>query len=170
MRSNRHIRKAEEHELPRIMQLIECGRQKMRAMGNIEQWADGYPKEEVIMQDIENGNSYLVIENGVAIATFAFVEGPDITYREIYEGRWIDSVAPYHVIHRAASVPSVHGIMRTILDWCSCRTNNICVDTHRQNTIMRQALKSNGFLYCGIIYLLDGAERLAYQRVLCHNK
>lgn len=170
MRSDRHIRKAEEHELPRIMQLIECGRQKMRAMGNIEQWADGYPKEEVIMQDIENGNSYLVIENGVAIATFAFVEGPDITYREIYEGRWIDSVAPYHVIHRAASVPSVHGIMRTILDWCSCRTNNIRVDTHRQNTIMRQALKSNGFLYCGIIYLLDGAERLAYQRVLCPNK
>jgi hypothetical protein len=30
---------------------------------------------------------------------------------------------------------------------------------------MRHALEKYGFCYCGIIYLQDGAERLAYQLV-----
>ncbi|WP_233582362.1 N-acetyltransferase [Prevotella sp. OH937_COT-195] len=147
------------------MELIECGRQKMRAMGNVEQWTNGYPRQDVVMHDIENGDSYLVIEDGVAIATFAFVEGPDITYRKIFGGKWIDDTTPYHVIHRAASAPDVHGVMKEILDWCSQHTANIRIDTHRENTIMQSVLSKYGFRYCGIIYLLDGDERLAYQRV-----
>lgn len=137
----------------------------MRADGNAEQWSGGEPRQETIMRDIEGGNSYLVIENGIAIATFAFVEGPDITYSEIFEGSWTDAMTPYYVIHRAAGMPAVHGVMRTILEWCSRRTDNIRVDTHRQNHVMQHILTANGFRYCGIIYLLDGAERLAYQRI-----
>lgn len=156
---------ASEDDLPRIMELIECGRRKMRAMGNTGQWTGGEPRVEVVMGDIEDGNSYLVTEDGIAVATFAFVEGPDITYGEIYDGRWIDDTMPYHVIHRIASAPGTRGILKLILDWGSRITNNIRIDTHRQNTIMRSALVKHGFRCCGIIYLLNGDERLAYQRV-----
>ena len=31
---------------------------------------------------------------------------------------------------------------------------------------MRHILEKEGFKYCGIIYLEDGAERLAYQKIL----
>jgi RimJ/RimL family protein N-acetyltransferase len=167
------IRKATEKDLPRILELIDFGRQKMRAMGNTDQWTHGNPRREVLLQDIEKGNSYIVEDDGEAVATFAFVEGPDVTYQHIYEGQWLDEPtvdgrvqANYWVVHRMASAPEAHGIFKTVLDYCFSRTPNIRIDTHRQNTPMRRALEKYGFHYCGIIYLLDGAERLAYQRCL----
>lgn len=164
MDKKRTIRQATEEDLPRIMELIECGRQKMRAVGNMEQWADGSPRQETVMLDIEDGNSYIVEDNGVAVATFAFIEGPDSTYGQIYNGEWLDTQGEYFVIHRIASAPDTRGILNFVLDYCFRRTTNIRIDTHRQNVIMRHALTKYGFSYCGIIYLSDGAERLAYQR------
>ena len=163
-RVKRTIRLATRDDLPRIMELIECGRQKMRAVGNMEQWTDGNPRKETIVQDIEDENSYIVEDDGVPVATFAFMEGPDSTYEHIYQGEWIDPLSEYYVIHRIASAPNTHGILKFVLDYCFRHTTNIRIDTHRQNIIMRTVLPKYGFRYCGIIYLSDGAERLAYQR------
>ena len=44
-------------------------------------------------------------------------------------------------------------------------TDNIRIDTHKDNKIMQGLLERHGFSYCGIIYLLNGAPRLAYQRL-----
>lgn len=162
---HRTIKKSVVADIPVIMQLLECGRQKMRANGNLEQWTDGNPKQSLIEADINNGNSYILEEDGKAVATFAFIEGPDITYDNIYEGKWKENTLPYHVIHRMASLHGTHGVFKDILKYCFERCNNIRIDTHRQNSIMRNALSKYGFEYCGIIYLLDGAERLAYQQI-----
>lgn len=169
---HRTIKKSVVADIPVIMQLLECGRQKMRANGNLEQWTDGNPKQPLIEADINNGNSYILEEDGKAVATFAFIEGPDITYNNIYEGKWKENTLPYHVIHRMASLHGVHGVFKDILEYCFERCNNIRIDTHRQNSIMRNALSKYGFEYCGIIYLLGGAERLAYQqtRIESNNK
>ena len=72
----RVIRKAIDGDLLRILELIECGRQKMRASGNLDQWTDGNPRQELILQDIANGNSYIVEDDGEAVATFAFKTSP----------------------------------------------------------------------------------------------
>lgn len=162
----RTIRQATEADLTRMLELIAFGRAKMRAVGNLEQWTDGNPRRELLVQDIKDGNSYIVEDDGVVVATFAFIKGPDVTYNHIYDGRWLDEMGEYWVIHRLASAPDVHGVLRAVLDYCFARTTNIRVDTHRQNVIMRQALEHYGFSYCGIIFLLDGAERLAYQKCL----
>ena len=169
---HRTIKKSVVADIPVIMQLLECGRQKMRANGNLEQWTDGNPKQSLIEDDIMKGNSYILEEDGKAVATFAFIEGPDITYNNIYEGKWKENTLPYHVIHRMASLHGTHGVFKDILEYCFERCNNIRIDTHRQNSIMRNALSKYGFEYCGIIYLLDGAERLAYQqtRIESNNK
>lgn len=169
---HRTIKKSVVADIPVIMQMLECGRQKMRANGNMEQWTDGNPKQSLIEADINNGNSYILEEEGKAVATFAFIEGPDITYNNIYEGEWKENTLPYHVIHRMASLHGTHGVFKDILKYCFERCNNIRIDTHRQNSIMRNALSKYGFEYCGIIYLLDGAERLAYQqtRIESNNK
>ena len=169
---HRTIKKSVVADIPVIMQLLECGRQKMRANGNLEQWTDGNPKQSLIEADINNGNSYILEEEGKTVATFAFIEGPDITYNNIYEGEWKENTLPYHVIHRMASLHGTHGVFKDILEYCFERCNNIRIDTHRQNSIMRNALSKYGFEYCGIIYLLDGAERLAYQqtRIESNNK
>lgn len=149
-----------------IMDLLEMGRQKMRANGNMEQWTNGNPKQALVEEDIRKGNSYVMEGDGVVIATFAFIEGPDVTYQTIYEGEWMACEKPYHVVHRMASRHDVHGVFKDVLDFGFEKTDNIRIDTHRQNAIMRKALEKYGFTYCGIIYLLDGAERLAYQRIV----
>lgn len=159
----RIIRKATSDDLPRIQELIDAGRKKMRAEGNTEQWTDTTPILERIVQDMTNGNSYLLEEEGRVVATFAFVKGPDITYKKIYEGAWLND-KPYYVIHRIASEPGVHGILKDVLAWSESFTDTLRIDTHRKNISMCSALAKYGFRYCGIIYLLDGAERLAFQR------
>lgn len=161
----RKIRKSEMADIGCIMELLECGREKMRANGNMEQWTNGNPKRTLIEEDIRHGNSYVMEEEGRIVATFAFIEGPDVTYNTIYEGQWVEDTRPYHVIHRMASRHGVHGVFKDVLTYCSERSVNIRIDTHRQNSIMRNALAKYGFTYCGIIYLLDGAERLAYQQL-----
>ena len=100
----RNFRRARVADLPRILELIECGRQKMRAAGNNEQWTNGQPSQEVIEEDIRLGESYVMTENGKVVVTFAFKPGPDVTYAKIYEGKWLDDVKPYYVVHRLTSV------------------------------------------------------------------
>lgn len=165
----RAFRKATAEDLYRILQLIDYGRQKMRRSGNMHQWTDGQPSRETILQDVAIGNSYLLEEDGMPIATFAFVPGPDITYRKIYEGKWLNE-EPYHVVHRMASMPGRHHAFNDILDFCFTQTDNIRIDTHRDNTVMQHLILKYGFHYCGIIYLTDGTERLAYQKTTAPEK
>ena len=52
------------------------------------------------------------------------------------------------------------------LNWALTRVRQFKIITHRDNRIMQHLLDKNGFTYCGIIYLDDGTERLAYQNSL----
>ena len=49
------------------------------------------------------------------------------------------------------------------LDWCFERWPNVRVDTHRDNKVMQHILTKYGFQRCGIIYVKNGTERIAYQ-------
>lgn len=137
----------------------------MVSAGNPKQWGDDYPSEELLLSDIYNNVSYIIEADGEAIATFVLMHGIEPTYRKIYEGKWIDDSLPYATIHRIASREGVHGVLAFVIDWAQSQTNNIKIDTHRDNRPMQHLLQKNGFSYCGIIYLDDGDERLAYQLI-----
>ena len=100
------------------------------------------------------------------VGYFAYIASPEPTYAKIYDGAWLEERSPYHVIHRIGSYPEVHGVFRAIMDWCFSRDGNIRIDTHRDNRIMQHNILKYGFTYCGIIYLLSGDDRLAYQALL----
>ena len=159
------IHKSTINDLPSILKLIQDGRQKMISEGNIIQWTNGHPSNEQIISDIRKGVSHIIIDESThqPIATFALIEGPDPTYAQIYDGQWLDSL-PYYVIHRVASAPGVHGIMRMVLEYAFSFTDTIRIDTHQDNRTMRALLQKYGFTYCGIIILENGDPRLAYQR------
>lgn len=156
------IRKSEREDLPCIVRLIEQGRKKMQAQGNTHQWCNGHPRISQLEQDIEHGVSHMVMEGEVPVATFALIAGPDPTYAEIHNGQWLND-RPYHVIHRVASAPGVHGIMRTVLEYAFSLTDTVRIDTHEDNITMRSLLQKYGFTYCGIILLENGDPRMAYQ-------
>lgn len=161
--NNYTIKLAQACDLGRIMYLLDCGREIMRRNGNPNQWPVGKPSSEQIVADIAAGNSYLVMNGDVAVATFAFIEGPDVTYARIEGGSWTDDTQPYRVVHRLASTPEARGIFATVMNYCKQHTASLRVDTHEDNRIMQHNLIKHGFKYCGIIYLLDGNPRLAYQ-------
>ena len=164
------IREARPSDMSAIMQVMEAAKKIMRSSGNMHQWGEGYPSEAVILSDMEKNGGFVVEEDSKVIAYFAFLPSPEPTYDHIYGGRWLDDVQPYHVIHRIASYPNVHGIFKSIMDFCFSRDANIRIDTHKDNTIMQHNIEKHGFTYCGIIYLASGDERLAYQRINISNK
>ena len=99
------IRKTEIAELGILMELFEQGKRIMRKSGNMKQWTGGYPNEELVKKDIENGNSYVCLdEEQNIVGTFTFIQGNDPTYARIYEGAWSDDTRPYGVIHRLAKL------------------------------------------------------------------
>ena len=77
-----------------------------------------------------------------------------------------NGMAVLSFIHRIASYPDAHGIFSSIMEFCFSNDENIRIDTHRDNKIMQHNILKHGFTYCGIIYLLSGDERLAYQKVV----
>ena len=148
-----------------IMSVMAAAKQIMRQSGNMQQWGEGYPSEAVIRADMEKAGGYVIEDEGRVTGYFAFLPSPEPTYARIYEGEWLDDVRPYHVVHRIASYPEVHGVFSSIMDFCFRHDSNIRIDTHRANTIMQHNVTKHGFSYCGIIYLASGEERLAYQRL-----
>ena len=161
----RLIREARKGDIPSIMTVIDAAKGIMRSSGNAGQWTGGYPSEEVIRADIDRGVGYVVLDDGLTVGYFAFIPSPEPTYDVICGGAWLDDSAAYHVIHRIASLPDAHGVFRDLMDWCFERDGNIRIDTHRDNAIMQHCIDTYGFTYCGIIYLLSGDERLAYQLI-----
>lgn len=158
------IRLTTLYDLQRVMELYEIARNFMRINGNSCQWIDGYPTEKYISEEIADNHSY-VCENheGQIVATFCLIKGEDPTYEKIYDGQWTDN-EPYATVHRIASSGEEKGVGNACLDYCFSQYSNIRVDTHRDNKVMQNILKKYGFEYCGIIYVSNGTERLAYQK------
>lgn len=162
---HRTIRLATYDDIPAIMLVIDAAREMMHSSGNVNQWINGYPSEEVIHADIARDGGFMVTDDERIVAYFAFLPAPEPTYEKIYDGAWLND-EPYYVIHRLASWPDVHGIWDCVLEWAFERTRTLRVDTHRDNHIMQHNILKHGFTYCGIIYLLSGDERLAYQKTI----
>ena len=162
---NRIIREAKPTDITDIMQVMEAAKKIMWQSGNLHQWADGYPSEAVIISDMEKHSGFVLEEIGRIVGYFAFLLSPEPTYSKIYDGQWTDDTRPYHVVHRIASYPDVHGIFSDVMDFCFSHDANIRIDTHKDNRIMQHNIEKHGFTYCGIIYLANGDERLAYQKL-----
>lgn len=159
------IRIATYEDIPYIMAICDEAREIMRSDGNMEQWTGGYPQEEVIRNDIGRAAGYVLESNRGIEGYFAFIPGTEQTYLEIEGGEWLEDDSPYCTIHRLASTKSSHGIAEACFTWCWARSHNLRIDTHRDNHIMQHCIEKFGFSYCGIIHLLNGDPRLAYQKI-----
>ena len=167
------IRPATAADIPAVLPVFEAAKAIMRADGNHEQWgAPGFPGDALLLHDIARGGAFVISSEGSfvipseakesIVAYFALLPSPEPTYDYI-DGAWLTD-EPYGVIHRIASYPDVHGIFSAIIDFAAARYPHIRIDTHRDNRIMRHLIESAGFTYCGVIWLPDGTERLAYER------
>ncbi len=161
------IRKATIQDMPEIERVYETARSFMAQNGNPTQWGTTYPEKEIILEDIEKERLF-VLEEGSICGAFVFIEGPDPTYNKIFEGSWSSS-EPYFAIHRVASDGSAKGFLKTAVAFCRERASHLRIDTHSDNIVMQGALLKCGFEKCGIIYLLNGEERIAYEFIAANS-
>ncbi len=159
-----NIRHASISDLDMMLSILSHAREFMKANGNPDQWGDTWPSEEIIRQDIEKGNAYVVVEDNKIIATFALIFGVDPTYLEIRDGSWI-SDKPYMTIHRLASSMEYKGVFTFIIDDLKKYNTNIRIDTHKDNIPMIRQIEKNGFIYCGVISPIEGGKRVAYEKI-----
>ena len=145
------IRPSTKDDIPRLLEIFSIARQFMAATGNPNQWEEEYPDVELLREDIESGDSYVVQIEDRVVATFLLRGGTDPTYHVIYDGEWRND-APYDTIHRIASSGEVKGILHLVMRFALQHYDNIRIDTHRDNIVMQHAISKEGFLYCGIIF------------------
>lgn len=162
LRSGLSIRKSAPDDIPEMLEIFAAARRFMAETGNPDQWSEDYPGEELLKSDIASGDSHVILSEGRIVATFVLRPGNDPTYDIIHDGNWPDDL-PYATIHRIASRGERKGMLHAAMQYALERYSAIRIDTHRDNTVMRNAIAKEGFTYCGIIHCWNGTERLAYQ-------
>lgn len=165
------FRKAKIEDIPDMMKIIKQAQEYFKNQ-NIDQWQDGYPNEDSLKGDISNGESYVLLFEGEIVATAAISFRGEVTYNKIYDGEWLSN-GKYAVVHRVAVGDGYkgQGISHKIIKFSEekCRENgynSIKIDTHDDNFVMRSMLEKNNFKYCGVIFLEDGAKRVAYEKII----
>lgn len=153
-------------DLDFVVNIIEKTKQIFKEQG-VDQWQNGYPNRSSIQNDIRDGSAYL-IKDQEPIGYIALVSEPDPNYREI-DGAWV-SDEPYISVHRfvIAQEYRKRGYAKSVLKNLDLIVNElgcegIRVDTHQNNKGMITLLESQGYTYCGVIQVADGA-RVAFAK------
>ncbi|MGN1235343.1 MAG: GNAT family N-acetyltransferase, partial [Christensenellaceae bacterium] len=140
----------------------------------LDQWQNknGYPDASDALSDIEEGVGRVLKEDGVIVGAAAFVDY-ESDYEQIYEGNW-RAEGEYLAVHRVTVDTQRHGRGYASLLFAAAEAEArerekvaLRIDTHERNRPMRRALEKSGFVLVGKIRLSkDGAERVAYEKVL----
>lgn len=155
------VRNAVPADLTRIDEIYAFARDFMEKTGNPNQWGKTNPPHEWLVDDIEKKLLYVITDGQGIHGVFYFYIGEDPTYGDIEDGAW-HSNEPYGTIHRIASDGS-GGILRTAVEFCADRIDQIRIDTHHDNIVMQKAVAKLGFRRSGIIHLANGSPRIAYE-------
>ncbi len=164
------FRRATEKDFHGAVALLEMGRRNIAELG-IDQWQNGSPNADDILNDIKNGNCYVAVEDDIYLATLYIGFDGEKTYGKI-EGEWLQD-GDYTTLHRVAVNTEYRGkgIFAAAVNFATLLSRSkgvyaLRIDTHYGNTRMQSALKKNGFTPCGKIWLECGDERLAFQKII----
>jgi GNAT superfamily N-acetyltransferase len=135
-----------------------------------DQWQNGYPNLQTVHDDINNGNGYVLVDQGKIIAYAAIIIGIEPTYIDI-KGKWLSNENCV-VVHRVATEASFKGkgiatqLFLLIEKFCiEKEIFSIKVDTNFDNLPMLRILEKLKYSYCGDIFF-NGASRKAFEKVL----
>ena len=165
------LRKSIQSDISSIMSIIGQAQEYFKK-NNIDQWQDNYPNYETIKNDIDKEESYVLMNDNDILATAAISFNGEKNYDVIYDGKWLSN-DNYAVIHRVAVDGNHKGkglsgeVFKNLEEIClDNNIHSIKIDTHKENVSMQKFLEKSGFKYCGIIYLPDKSERIAFEKLL----
>lgn len=163
------LRKATITEVPVIWEILQYAIAQRKADGS-QQWQDGYPNENSIRNDVDNGSAYVLEDNGTILLYAAVIFDKEPAYENI-EGKWLTE-GDYMVLHRVAASPLAKGkgiatqFFQIIEDLCvQNNVFSIKIDTNFDNVPMLKIIDRLGYTYCGEVYF-RGSARKAFEKVL----
>ena len=162
------IRLAAPQDIGEISDIFNSAREFLFKQ-NINQWQDDYPNEIDASLDIENKCCYVIQKDKTIAICMTLVFSEEPTYKNIYQGAWLNE-GRYGVIHRMAANASFKGraYAKEMFEekGRELKVSSLRIDTHKDNKPMLKALKKASFEYCGIIYVQDNTQRLAFEKLI----
>ena len=181
------IRQGTACDIEELVRVTDDGRASLRALG-IDQWQGGTPRREVLVEDLEQGQTWFCADDdGSILGCMAFCLGGESDYDNIVEGAWlVDSPnvsggmrgePTYACVHRVAvsSGAQRRGVASKLLEYAKGLASekglaSVRVDTHAGNIPMQRMLEKAGFVRCCTILLTmdeePTKERIGYEFVL----
>lgn len=148
------IRRAQLNDLQQLLDIKELVIADM-AKHNIFQWDHTYPNQDILTQDIENGDLYVIEEDGV-ICGFACI---DTNQAPEYQTLNFNGPETAYVIHRLAIHPgySGRGYASQIIKFAEELAlqegvRDLRIDTFSQNHRAQGLFKKQGFDYIGNVF------------------
>ena len=166
------IRVATTNDIDVIWNLLQQGIEKRRVEGS-NQWQDGYPNRDVVVNDVKNQYG-IVVENESSeiIAYIAMIADIEPAYEEII-GDWISPNSEKYVVFHRLIVDQTNPI-KGLATWMMHKVEHfvvekgiqsIKVDTNFDNVGMLRVFDKLGYQYCGKVYF-RGSERLAFEKII----
>lgn len=158
------VRQAVNDDFESILSVYEKAREFMKNTGNPSQWGSTYPTKQMLENDLEKGQLFVVEHLGMVVGSFVFFVGIEPNYAYIENGEWAKN-GEYGVLHKVASDGSVKGVFGSVLAFAKSKADYLRIDTHADNKVMQSLLDKNGFTRRGVVYMRDdGTPRFAYDR------
>jgi len=155
------IKRALPDDLPQIKKLTEACALAMQERG-IFQWNEHYPSLEKLQNDIERGELYVLVEEGLIKGIVVLSDHMDEEYIPI---AWLTPNSRNLYIHRLATHPSHwgEGYGQKLMDFAEshARKHNyisVRLDTFSQNKRNQKFYKSRGYIKLGDIFFPKQSE------------
>ena len=100
-------RPATEEDLPALMEIVRDAQASLKKH-RVDQWQDGYPREENFRFDMERGECFVLLHGEEIAGFFTLSTREEESYAAITDGKWTEGMA-YCVLHRAAVAQKYRG-------------------------------------------------------------
>ena len=151
---NIECRTAQEEDLE-AMEIILAQAKSHLEKNKVDQWNANYPAREDFLQDMSNGECYVLTCDGAIAAFFTLTDKPESGYAAITDGKWSSNEC-YTTLHRCAVAKQWRGsgLADLLIAECEHLTLDkdihwMRVDTHRKNKSMHGLLTRCGFQFRG---------------------
>jgi len=134
-------RKATLSDIDEVMLAVEDARALLKEEGN-GQWQFGYPSRLDFLNDIKEGNLFVVLTDQGEIASVCAITGYEEDYMHMYEGKWLTDY-DYLVMHRVAVKAKFRGLgfgkalFEVFIEEGKKRGyKSLRIDTHKNNSLL----------------------------------
>ena len=149
------IRKAQLDEIDELMAITQACANDMISNG-IFQWNEHYPNREAFVEDVENGELFVLSKEDSIVGCIVISYIKDKEYDDV---KWLTPDAENIYIHRLAIHPAFQGqgLARRMMDFAEdfakeAKATSVRLDTFSQNKRNQRFYEARGYTRLGDVY------------------